>query len=55
MRVEYSEHLADPRPGTQQLVALTPQGSVANQLAEFIVEAGQPFFQLTDVLIDATV
>src|SRR6266851_3020863 len=48
------EHIADTRHGTQQLVALTPQGSIANQLAEFIVEAGQSRFQPTDVLVDAT-
>lgn len=31
------------------------QGSVANQLGEFIVEAGKPLFQPPDVLIDAAV
>src|SRR6185312_2038127 len=49
------EHLADPGHGTQQFVTLTPQRSVANQLGEFIVEAGQTLFQPPDVLIDATV
>src|SRR5216683_1121873 len=49
------EHLADPGHGTQQLVALTPQGSLANQLGEFSVQTGEPLFQPTDVLIDATV
>src|SRR5437660_826335 len=32
------EHLADAGHRTQQLVALAPQGSIADQLAEFIVE-----------------
>jgi hypothetical protein len=32
--------------GTQQLVALAPQGSIANQLGEFIVEAEKSLFQL---------
>src|SRR5216683_3065326 len=49
------EHLADPGHGAQQLVALTPQGSLANQLGEFSVQTGEPLFQPTDVLIDATV
>ena len=49
------EHLTDPGHGTQQLVALTPERSIANQLGEFIVEAGKSLFQPTDVLIDATV
>src|SRR5882724_2147818 len=49
------EHFADTRHRTQQLVALTPQGSIANQLGEFIVEAGKSLFQPPDVLIDATV
>src|SRR5271155_3564337 len=36
-----------PTPGhrTQQLVALAPQGSIADQLAEFIVEHRESFFQ----------
>jgi hypothetical protein len=49
------EHFADPRNRTQQLVALTPQGSIANQLGEFIVEANKSLFQPADVLIDAAV
>src|SRR6266478_1498838 len=46
------EHLADPGHGAQQLVAFTPQGSLANQLGEFSVQTGEPLFQPTDVLID---
>src|SRR5438128_7009407 len=38
------EHLTDPGHGTQQLVALTPEGSIANQLGEFIVETGKSLF-----------
>ena len=49
------KNLANTRHGTQQLVALTPQGSIANQLAELMVEAGKSLFQPTDLLIDATV
>src|SRR5258705_11668963 len=49
------EHLADAGHRTQQLVALAPQGSIADQLAEFIVETRKSLFQPADVLIDATV
>src|SRR5713226_1243005 len=49
------EHLADAGHRTQQLVALAPQGSGADQFAEFIVELRKSLFQPADVLIDATV
>ena len=49
------EHLADAGHRTQQLVALAPQGSVANQLVELIVQTGKSLFQPPDVLIDAVV
>jgi hypothetical protein len=49
------EHLADSGHGTQQFAGLAPQGIVANQLREFIVEAGEALLQPTDVFIDAEV
>jgi hypothetical protein len=49
------EHLADAGHRTQQLVALAPKGSSANQLAEFIIESRKALFQPPDVLIDAAV
>jgi len=47
------EHLADSGHRTQQLVTLAPQGSIADQLAEFIVENQKPLFRPSDVFIDA--
>ncbi len=49
------KHLADTGHGTQQFVAFAPEGSVADQIGEFIVEARKALFQPPDVLIDTTV
>jgi hypothetical protein len=49
------ERHGDAEHRTQQLAAIAPQGSITEQLAEFIVEARKAFFQPPDVLIDAAV
>jgi hypothetical protein len=47
------EHVADAGAGTQQLVALAPQGIIANQIAEFIVEAEPNLLPLRELLSSA--
>jgi len=49
------QHLPDTGNRAQQLVALTPERSVTDHCAEFLVEAGQPLLQPANVLIDAAV
>ena len=48
------QHRSNPRHRPEQLVALAPDRGRADQIRQFIIEARQPLFQPTDVLIDAS-
>ena len=49
------EHLTDPGHRAEQLVALAPDGGLADQAGDFVVEPGEPLFEPADVLINAFV
>ena len=53
--IHFDNALPTPGYGSQQLITFAPDGSVTNHGAQFVIEAGEPLFQSTDMLIDAAI